>query len=257
MNESDLGRVVDACEQLTDAVEKHSATISERVSTVSQSILNNLSGDRDVTFYVDVNGSNANSGSSTEPFQTLLHALNIIPAGKSATIKLSRSQKHVVDGNVNCYASKVIIVPDSKNIDQSKSIDIDETTPEIIFLSGSVFFYGNLLLGYFKQSLVINAKFDKYGGISFWGGGAVIIARSKVIVDLESAEQGVFGGDLNYLLPTKIGLREVEFELLNGYLSLNGTSVLANTLWGVNYINELVNEPTVQNTITNIPYAPE
>ena len=85
----------------------------------------------------------------------------------------------------------------------------------------------------------------------------MIFARSKVIVDLESAEQGVFGGDLNYLLPTKIGLREVEFELLNGYLSLNGTSVLANTLWGVNYINELVNEPTAQNTITNIPYAPE
>ncbi|NAW55407.1 hypothetical protein CAG67_15840 [Vibrio sp. V41_P2S12T139] len=251
--------LIESNRRLTDTFENKANEIDHKVEQTANEIAETITSNNLVTYYVDAeNGNDENTGASSRPFKTLKKALRTCSTGSKATIYVARSQRHILDGeNVRCYAAFVNIVPWKDNTDTSQSYHYDETTP-IVSLEAVLYMYGTIVFGSYRKTLIVETseKTPTYG-IQFSTAGNFVIARSRLILNLQSDSIPLCGSYFNYVNPVKVALREADIVKTKGFLARSGCLFSVDVATGFQYTDDVILGADENNTPSNVPFTPQ
>ncbi|PSW14788.1 hypothetical protein C9I98_21625 [Photobacterium sanctipauli] len=251
--EQQIGALVEASNDLTKVVNGKVGEIDKKIDNAVNEITETITANNVVTYYVDAeNGSDSNSGASGSPLKTLKRAMQLCPTGSYAKIYIKRSQRHLLESNVRCYALSVEVIPWGSNTDTTGSVHYDETTP-VIMWNATVTASGGMMFGTFKASLIIEV--GREGALEYYASaGKFTLARSKIVIDRPTSHPFI-GSNYDYLNVVKVSLRDATIEQISGFLTRRGCILSADAVTGASTIEELVLGATRDNTLTNMQFA--
>lgn len=253
MKANESAEIVKAVGALTKTVSGKVKQIDDKVSTVASDIYDRMNVDKNVTFFIDVEkGSDGGTGTEKSPFKTVAQALRAAQGVAVLTIRLQYSQRHKLGWTAYSNISTIEFLPWKENSDTTRPYHFDEHTP-ILEIDSAFRTHGSLIFGNYRKSLIIEAtSSDPNDVFQLWGGGSVIVARSRIVLGMD-ANTSLFGGTHLYLSPNKLSLREVDIVRQGGYLGRPCHFIVQGSS-GFEFVEDVIKGATPKNTMTNVKF---